>query len=137
MIEIFHGDNAETHESFQAWRSANVDGFHMTERALGEFIIHYAQDKRENAEGRGCAHQGGSGNRYQEDKDSCYTKARKVCSDSFAELIAWATKNRFVARNCKHCDTKRFSFPTEDPIAGLGRNSVSCGIADGSTRHDI
>ncbi len=112
MINIFHGNDEETHQKFQAWRKANVDGFHMTESTVGIFTIHYTQDKRKNSAGRGCMHQGGSDNEYLEDKDGCYTTARKVCSNSLAELIAWATENGFTTKNCKHCDTKRFPFPT-------------------------
>jgi len=111
MISIFHGDDAETHGKFQAWRHANVDGFHMTERAAGQFMIHYAQDKRENSAGRGCSHQGVSDNEYRGDKEGCYTRARKVCSNSLPELVAWATENRFTTKNCAHCDTRRFPFP--------------------------
>ena len=33
MISIFHGNNAETHKNYQAWRKANVDGFHMSQSA--------------------------------------------------------------------------------------------------------
>jgi hypothetical protein len=112
MICIFHGNDKEIHNDFQAWRQSNVDGFHMTEKAAGQFVIHYAQDKRENSEGRGCYHQGGSGNKFSEDKVSCYTKARKVCSNSFPALIAWAKEKGYSTRNCKHCDTKPFAFPT-------------------------
>jgi hypothetical protein len=111
MICIFHGNDEKTHNDFQAWRQANVDGFHMTEKNAGEFVIHYAQDKRENAAGRGCIHQGGSGNEYGSDKNCCYTTARKVCSNSFAELISWAKKEGYSIRNCKRCDTNRFRFP--------------------------
>jgi hypothetical protein len=110
--EIFHGNDEETHNKFQAWRKANVDGFFMTEGAVGQFTIHYAQDQRENSEGRGCRHQGVSDNAYLEDKDGCYTRARKVCSNSLAELIAWAKEKGFTTRYCKHCDTKQFPFPT-------------------------
>jgi hypothetical protein len=110
VISVFHGNDEETHRGFQAWRKANVDGFHMTESAPGQFTIHYTQDKRENAAGRGCMHQGGSDNDHLEDKDGCYTAARKVCSDSLAELIAWATERGFATKNCSHCDTKRFPF---------------------------
>lgn len=112
MIREFHGENKKTHEQFQAWRRANVDGFHMTEGAAGQFTIHYTQDKRENPNERGCIHQGGSGNKYREDKDGCYTRARKVCSNNLAELMAWARERGFTTKNCKHCDTKRFPFPT-------------------------
>jgi hypothetical protein len=35
MISVFHGNDEETHRTFQAWRKANVDGFHMTEGAAG------------------------------------------------------------------------------------------------------
>jgi hypothetical protein len=117
IISVFHGNDEETHQKFQAWRKANVDGFHMTEGAAGEFTIHYTQDKRENAAGRGCMHQGGSDIEYLEDKDSCYTTARKVCSSSLAALIAWATEHGFTTKNCKHCDTPRFPFPTTAPQA--------------------
>jgi len=113
MIFIFHGTDEETHKKFQAWRKANVDGFHMTEGPSGQFTIHYTQDKRENSEGRGCMHQGVSDNEYLEDKDSCYTKARKVCSNSLAELHAWAREHGFTTKNCKHCDSKRFPFPAD------------------------
>jgi hypothetical protein len=111
MIHIFHGDDEQTHCNFQAWRKANPDGFHMTESVAGLFTIHYTQDKRENLEGRGCMHQGGSDNKYREDKDGCYTTARKVCSKNLAELIAWATERGCTTKNCKHCDTTRFPFP--------------------------
>jgi hypothetical protein len=84
----------------------------MTEAAPGQFTIHYTQDRRENAAGRGCGHQGGSDNDYLEDKGGCYTTARKVCSNSLAELIAWARENGYTAKHCKHCDTGRFAFPT-------------------------
>jgi hypothetical protein len=114
MISVFHGNDAESHQRFQAWRKANVDGFHMTESVAGQFTIHYTQDKRENAAGRGCMHQGISDIEYLEDRDSCYTTARKVCSNSLAELVAWAAENGFTAKNCRHCDTKRFPFP---PVA--------------------
>jgi hypothetical protein len=114
MIQIFHGADEETHEAFQAWRRGNPDGFHMTESARGAFTVHYAQDKRDNGSGRGCAHQGGSDNRFREDKDGCYTSERKVCSEAYAELIVWAKTNSFVTRNCKHCDTRRFPFPDSD-----------------------
>jgi hypothetical protein len=89
MVSIFHGNDAETHRNYQAWRKANVDGFSMSEGDPRQFTIHYAQDKRENPAGRGCMHTGGSDIGYLEDKNRCYTTARKVCSDSFAELIAW------------------------------------------------
>jgi HNH endonuclease len=113
MISVFHGNDAETHGAFQAWRKANADGFHMSESGPGQFKIHYTQDKRENAAGRGCAHQGGSDNLYTE--DGCYTRARKGCSNDLAELVAWATEHGFTAKNCKHCDTSQFPFPTVGP----------------------
>lgn len=114
MISIFHGGDAKTHEDFQSWRSTHVDGFHMTEGSGGVFTVHYTQDKRENAAGRGCNHQGTSDFRYREDKNGCYTSARKVCSTSYAALLSWAAVNRLVAKNCKHCDTKRFPFPRNE-----------------------
>ena len=77
MVSVFHGNDVENHQGFQAWRRANPDGFHMTEGAAGHFTIHYTQDKRENAAGRGCIHQGTSELEYLEDKGSCYTTARK------------------------------------------------------------
>jgi hypothetical protein len=112
MISVFHRNNEKTHEEFQQWRRANVDGFHMTEGPAGQFTIHYTQDKRENPIGRGCMHQGGSENAYQEDKGGCYTSARKVCSNDIAELITWAKEHGYVTKNCKHCHTKKFPFPT-------------------------
>lgn len=118
MISIFHGDNEETHRNFQVWRKTNVDGFHMTESAAGQFTIHYAQDKRENSAGRGCMHQGGSDIEYREDKGGCYTAARKVCSNNLAELKAWAKERGFTFKNCKHCDTKRFPFSINPIITG-------------------
>lgn len=110
MISVFHGDDAKTHEAFQAWRRANANGFHMTEGPAGVFTVHYAQDKRENDSGRGCWHQGGSSNRYRADKGGCYTTARKVCSKSLADLHAWAKNAGFKTKNCGHCDTRAFPF---------------------------
>lgn len=113
MINVFHGTDKKTHDAFQAWRRTHVDGFHMTERAAGAFTIHWAQDKRENDAGRGCAHQGGSSNRYRHDGGSCYTTARKVCSNSVAELRAWAVQRDYVTKSCSHCDKGDFRFPDE------------------------
>jgi len=117
MISIFCGDDEASHNAFQAWRKANVDSFHMTQSASRQFTIHYTQDKRENPAGRGCTHQGGSGIAYLEDKNGCYTAAKKVCSSSLAELAAWAAEHGFTTRNCTHCDTKRFPFPKVTPQA--------------------
>jgi hypothetical protein len=56
-------------------------------------------------------HQGCSVIGYLEDKGSCYTRARKVCSNNLAELIAWAKENGSTMKSCKHCDTTGFPFP--------------------------
>jgi len=119
MISIFHGNNKETHEKFQRWRKANVDGFHMTESPARKYTIHYTQDKRESLTGRGCMHQGVSDIAYLADKDGCYTRARKVCSSSFAELLSWAKKQGVTTKNCKHCDTKIFPFPTDVSLSDI------------------
>lgn len=111
MVTVFHGSDAETHDAFQAWRQAHPNGFHMTEKGEGIFVIHWTQDKRENASGRGCHHQGVSSIRYLEDKDSCYTATRKVCSDCLAELIGWTAARSATSRSCAHCDTAKFPFP--------------------------
>src|SRR5438105_3585904 len=110
MPSVFHDSDERTHESFQAWRRDNPVGFHMTEGPIGVFTIHWTQDKRENVAGRGCHHQGGSSNRYHEDKGGCYTTARKVCSTSLAELAAWAAANFAATKLCAHCNTKKFPF---------------------------
>jgi len=111
MVSIFHGSDAETHDAFQNWRQEHADGFDMPERPKGMFTIHYAQDKRENDRARGCNHQGGSGNGFRVDKGGCYTTARKVCSDSLAELLEWASDHRVDTKSCAHCDTRKFPFP--------------------------
>jgi hypothetical protein len=110
MISIFHGDNATTHEAFQQWRQDHPNGFHMTEGSGNIFTVHWTQDKRENPNGRGCNHQGVSGNAYQADKNSCYTAAKKVCSDSLQDLIAWANENSAFTKPCAHCDTRKHPF---------------------------
>lgn len=112
MVTIFHGNDEATHKRFQAWRKANINGFHMTESARGQFTIHYTQDRRENSAGRGCIHQGGSDIEYLEDKGSCYTAAKKVCSIDLTELVTWGVERGYATQNCKHCDTSRFPFPT-------------------------
>lgn len=111
MIEIFHGTNAESHNAFQAWRRAHPDGFNLTEKSRGHFVAHWSQDKRENAVGRGCHHQGGSENGFLEDKGGCYTTARKVCSESFSELLAWASRQGATVKTCSRCDSRKFPFP--------------------------
>jgi hypothetical protein len=111
MISEFHGNDEKTHDAFQAWRRSHVNGFHMTESATGLFTIHWAQDRRETSTGRGCMHQGGSTVQYREDKNGCYTAARKICSEDLAEMIAWARDHNYRTKNCKHCDTPRFPFP--------------------------
>jgi len=60
-------------------------------------------------------HQGVSTIEYPQDKDGCYTTARKVCSNNLADLIGWGRERGFETKNCKHCDTKRFRFPTIVP----------------------
>ncbi len=112
MISVFLGQDKQTHRKFQAWRKANANGFHMTENVAGRFTIHYTQVKRENHDGRGCMHQGTSDIEYLDDMDGCYTSTRKVCSLNFPDLIAWAGAHGFTTKNCKHCDSTRFPFPT-------------------------
>lgn len=111
VIATFHGTDEKKHEAFQVWRREHPNGFHMTESAAGRFTIHWAQDKRENAIGRGCTHQGVSTIRYREDKDGCYTTARKVCAESLADLLAWADARKLKTKSCGHCDTNRHPFP--------------------------
>ncbi len=111
MIGVFHGTDEATHDAYRAWRREHPDGFNMTEGATGAFTIHWAQDRRENNIGRGCTHQGVSDIKYREDKDGCYTTARKVCAETFEELIAWAAQHECATKNCRHCDTTRFPFP--------------------------
>jgi hypothetical protein len=111
----------------------------MTGSPAGQFTIHYTQDKRENPVGRGCMHQGGSDNEYLEDKDGCYTRARKVCSNSLADLITWAMQYGFTTKNCKDCDTRRFPFPTFGPqVVRLPEEvMVSRGLTEGAVSHVV
>jgi hypothetical protein len=111
VIQIFHGNNKITHDGFQSWRQSNPDGFNLTEGPKGQFRMHWALDKRESSLGRGCGHQGGSGNEFGADKGGCYTTARKVCSNSAGELRDWAKANNAIVRSCSHCDTSRFPIP--------------------------
>ena len=111
MLSIFHGKDEKNHESFQLWRRDHPNGFHMTEGPKGTFTIHWAQDKRENQAGRGCHHQGVSIIKYLEDAGSCYTAARKVCSDDLRELVSWAEEQQYKVKRCQHCDTRKFPFP--------------------------
>jgi hypothetical protein len=104
MIQVFHGMDESTHEAFQAWRRANPDGFNLSQGRAGEFTAHWAMDRRDHGAGRGCMHQGGSDNRYADDGVTCLTRAKKVCSSSLSELLAWAETHAFRVRLCKHCD---------------------------------
>lgn len=133
MVIIFHGNDAATHNCFQAWRRNHSDGFHLNETSFGKFTAHYTQDSRENLNGRGCNHQGGSGNKF--DADGCYTKKRKVCSDRLEELVAWAAENGFTTRNCTHCDSRKFPFPViSDSSVFLlpGESQVSDTLLEGA-----
>jgi hypothetical protein len=112
MVAVFHGANEQAHEAFQAWRRTHTGGFHMTEGSNGVFVVHWAQDRRENDAGRGCTHQGSSDNKFHEDKNGCYTTARKVCSESLEELFAWAAERQYKTKSCAHCNTKKFPFPS-------------------------
>lgn len=116
MIAIFKGTDEKTHEAFQAWRRDHPDGFHMTEGSSGHFTVHWAQDKRENSAGRGCHHQNVSTIMHREDKDGCYTTAKKVCSDDLQELLAWAAARKYKTKSCGHCDTKKFPFPSASTV---------------------
>ena len=111
MISIFHGNDETTHDAFQAWRVANEDGLTLAESPKGQARLHWSQDKRESADGRGCSHQGGSGAKFGEDKGACYTKARKVCATNASELRDWAASNDVAIKHCAHCDTRKFPFP--------------------------
>lgn len=111
MIQIFHGNNAHTHDAYQAWRRCHPDGFNLTEKSKGKFVAHWTQDKRESPMGRGCHHQGSSGMLFLEDKGGCYTATRKVCSESLPELFEWARLEGVGLETCSHCHTSRFPFP--------------------------
>lgn len=115
MISIFHGSDESTHEAFQAWRRLHPDGFNLTETSKSIFTAHWTEDRRENGKGRGCMHQGGSSNRFGEDGVTCMTTSKKVCSESYTELLEWAKEQSVYVKNCKHCDTKQ--FPLTDLIA--------------------
>ena len=65
LIEIYHGNDEAMHNAFQTWRRLNPDGFDLTEGPVCQFRLHWAQDKRDNSQGRGCIHQGGSSNALQ------------------------------------------------------------------------
>ena len=119
MIEIFHGTNAESHNAFQAWRSSHPDGFNLTESKKNLFTAHWTQDLRDHGDRRGCNHQGGSENKFDEGTN-CYTSAKKVCSDSLQELLAWAQENSVRVKACKNCDTTRNPFPVLVPELGDG-----------------
>ncbi len=114
MIEIFHGTNAESHNAFQAWRRLHPDGFNLTKSKKGLFTAHWTQDLRDHGAQRGCNHKGGSENEF-EDGAHCYTSAKKVCSDSLQELLAWAQENSVLVKSCKHCDTRRNPFQVLTP----------------------
>jgi hypothetical protein len=117
VIASFHGTDAQTHDAFQAWRQANPDAFNLTAKSDKVFVAHRSQDKRENAQGRGCIHQGGSGNGYRESRNGCYTTAKKVCSESLEELREWAAQQASTTRDCMHCNTKKFPFTQASPTA--------------------
>ena len=111
MLAVFHGANKDSHDSFQAWRCENPNGFHMTEGTNGKFSVHWTQDKRDSPLGRGCNHQGIAGMEYRQDKNGCYTTARKICSESLFELLAWIADREFESKSCGNCDSKKFPFP--------------------------
>lgn len=77
--------------------------------------------------------------KFRQDKGSCYTTARKVCSNDLGELLAWAANNGFSTKNCRHCDTKKFPFPQvgatvthlpeEVPIAGKVVEGAVCQVS--------
>jgi hypothetical protein len=112
MVTIFHGTDKRTHDAYQTWRQDHPDGFVLSESSMGKFTLHWAQDAREHGAGRGCHHLGGSRNPFRGDKNGCYTTKRKVCSESPTELLYWAAENNYVVKNCLHCNTQKFPFPS-------------------------
>lgn len=128
VIEKFHGTDAETHDAFQAWRFAHPNGFNLTEKTTGHYVAHWAQDKRENEQGRGCHHQGGSGLTFE--SGHCLTTAAKVCSDSLAELMDWARVNGAAVKNCAHCNSKKFPFPTLAPATPPDPGTLDAQVGD-------
>jgi hypothetical protein len=115
MIEIFHGTDEATHEAFQAWRRSHPDGFNLSEGRRGSFTAHWTEDSRDNGRGRGCMHQGGSSNRFNDAGVSCMTTAKKVCSESLAELLEWAACESVQVKYCKHCDSRAYPLPVPNP----------------------
>lgn len=129
MIQIFHGDDADTHDAFQAWRRAHPDGFHLSEGPKNLFTAHWTQDRRENALGRGCAHQGTSDRELNDYFSGCYTKAMKVCSEDFRELASWANARGAKVKPCFHCDSKSFPLPLPPSTPSAQATSASPAVS--------
>jgi hypothetical protein len=97
------------HSRFQAWRRENSDGFFLTEKSKGRFILHHVD----------CWHPGK--NTWEPaDAGQSLTKKRKICSTEDSELDDWATQQGFSVRDCQHCvgyDDPPAANPAATPIA--------------------
>src|SRR5665647_2985203 len=88
----------DAHALFQDWRVANPDGFFLTQKGKGNYLLHNV----------GCVH---IGNPFWESADtiqsrgslSSLTASRKICSSDPNELLVWLKDGSFAHGICRHC----------------------------------
>ncbi len=96
----------DAHTRFQAWRREHPDGFFLTEKGKGSFVLHHVT----------CWHPGND-TWEPEDAGQSLTKKRKICSTDDSGLDAWAAQQGFTVRDCQHCVGYDESVPADPAFA--------------------
>lgn len=95
MVTEFSDElQADAHSLFQDWRLENPEGFFLSQKGKGSYLLHHV----------GCHH---VGNVFWDSADtkhqSSLTASRKICSSNPDELLVWVEDGSFTHGICRHC----------------------------------
>lgn len=102
MTVEFHDQQGRIfHQEFQKWRRLHPRGYFLTFSAKQRAQLHTTL----------CWHSGTSDWTY-EDFGASLTTKRKICADSYDDLLAWATREGVAVSRCAHCLHEQASVPS-------------------------
>lgn len=102
MTVEFHDQQGRIfHQEFQKWRRLHPHGYFLTFSAKQRAQLHTTL----------CWHSGTSDWTY-EDFGASLTTKRKICADSYDDLLAWATREGVAVSRCAHCLHEQASVPS-------------------------
>ena len=81
----------EAHNLFQAWRTANPDGFFLNCKTRRSALLHSSE----------CQHSGDT--TWERSEDGDLGETPKVCSTDYQLLERWAAQHGFTVRDCRDC----------------------------------